>query len=281
MPSWPPGHVCTLTCAPASRSAAVNARSPGVERVARRRRRAKRAARRRPALAPRDHVVAGEVGGVVEGARRGLAAAAPQRRRVAADGAEALRMRPREVEGAEAAHRDPADRDAAAVGAEPADRPAGSPPSSHTAPHAPLLRLCQYEWSSPAGNATIGARVPSAFSGVEHRLAQRAALVPPRPCRNTSSGRSLGPGPGTTTFTFMSLSTGCAVDRQVGDLEAVRRLGGGFATAADEHAAASTSDGERSVHRPETSAAASGSMLSSIRKRSSSAGRNATPRLDH
>ena len=83
----------------------------------------RRPPRRPPALArDGDHVVAGEVVGVVERARGRVAAAQPQRGRVAADGAEALRAQPRDVVGAEAAHRYAADRDATRVGAQTADR---------------------------------------------------------------------------------------------------------------------------------------------------------------
>jgi hypothetical protein len=68
-----------------------------------------------------DHVVAGEVVGVVEGAPRRLAAAAPERGRVAAHGAEAARVEPGDVIGPEPAHRDPADRDAVRIGSEAPD----------------------------------------------------------------------------------------------------------------------------------------------------------------
>src|SRR3954451_20319793 len=55
-------------------------------------------------------VVTCEVRRVVEGTRRCLAAGAPDRRRMAADRAEAARVEARDVVGAEAAHRRPADR---------------------------------------------------------------------------------------------------------------------------------------------------------------------------
>ena len=68
-----------------------------------------------------EHVVAREVGGVVERAGRRLATRAPQRRRLAADGAEPAGMADGKVQGAEASHRDAADRDSPRVGAEPSD----------------------------------------------------------------------------------------------------------------------------------------------------------------
>ena len=74
--------------------------------------------RRRSAVRPAEEVVTPEVLRVVERARRSLAAGSPERGRMAADGAEARRVQPREVERAEAAHRDAADRDPVGVGAE-------------------------------------------------------------------------------------------------------------------------------------------------------------------
>jgi glycyl-tRNA synthetase len=66
---------------------------------------------------PKVHdIVAREVVSVVECARRSLAARTPQRGGVCADGAETVWRQPREIERAEAAHRDPADRDAARIG---------------------------------------------------------------------------------------------------------------------------------------------------------------------
>ena len=64
-----------------------------------------------------EHVVAVEVGRVVEGARGRVGPAEPQGCRVTADRAEAVRREPRQVECAEAAHRDSADRDPVRVGA--------------------------------------------------------------------------------------------------------------------------------------------------------------------
>jgi hypothetical protein len=58
-----------------------------------------------------DHVVALEVLGVVEGPVGGLAGRLPDRRRVAADGAEHAGAHARDVVGAEAAHRDTPDCD--------------------------------------------------------------------------------------------------------------------------------------------------------------------------
>ena len=63
------------------------------------------------ALDRADDVVAFEVGRVVEGAGGGFAAVEPEGGGVAADGAEAARVVEGDVVGAEAAHRDAADRE--------------------------------------------------------------------------------------------------------------------------------------------------------------------------
>ncbi|HEX5929501.1 MAG TPA: hypothetical protein VFY48_08910 [Solirubrobacterales bacterium] len=70
-----------------------------------------------------DHVVALEVGGAVEGAGRRFAAVEPERGRVAAGRAEATGVLQRQVVGAEAAHRDAADRHPLGVDPEAAHDP--------------------------------------------------------------------------------------------------------------------------------------------------------------
>jgi len=69
-----------------------------------------------------EHVVAVEVGRIVERARRRVGPAEPQGCRVAPDRAEAVRREPRQVECAEAAHRDSADRDPVRVGTRAGNR---------------------------------------------------------------------------------------------------------------------------------------------------------------
>src|SRR4051812_12644166 len=78
----------------------------------------------RPAVreAPVHDVVTLEVLRVVERTGGRLAAGAPQSGRVRADGAEAVRSEPREIEGAEASHRDARDRDAVRIGVRPTKR---------------------------------------------------------------------------------------------------------------------------------------------------------------
>src|SRR5664280_3699937 len=68
--------------------------------------------RQLPARSHPDDVVAREVRCVVEGALRRLTAAAPERRRMAADRAEGARVPQARKQGSETAHRYPADGDA-------------------------------------------------------------------------------------------------------------------------------------------------------------------------
>src|SRR5947207_14290765 len=75
----------------------------------------RRVVRRSPARDV-EQVLQGEVRGAVEAERDLVRATGEESRRVASDSAEALGLDPAEVERAEAAHRDAADRDAMRIG---------------------------------------------------------------------------------------------------------------------------------------------------------------------
>ena len=149
----------------------------------------------------REQIVAAEILGVVECPGGGVRAAKPHRGRAGPDRAEAAGCGARQFERPEASHRDPADRHPPRVGMQARERDRDDL-AQHVVGPAASRAVVPVGGLAPVGKHDVGRRRPLGGQRPEHRLVRLASWPsPPRPCRNTSSGRPAPSECGGTTAT--------------------------------------------------------------------------------